>query len=325
MEIESRRGDAAYLELLETLTYDYGKWSRVSPRGQGTRELLDVTVRIDEPLAAPPLWVRKKFNLRIAAVETVQLIAGVSHLGQLAAVSGDAFTHFADDGRLRGAYGPRLYDQFPRAERQLRDDPDTRQAIVNLWRPDEKTTKDVPCTLSLTFRVRDGKLGLKVHMRSNDVILGVPYDWFAFSRVQLLMAEVLDLEPGPYVHHVDSLHLYERDLERAQGLIDAADELPRALERREAPTFSMTTVPSFAAVPVFPNQRRFTTWRWAQAMAWYVLKADEFSNPNGWYGTRVPPLESNLTPCTRCRYVEPLEALKIDRCNVDLVCEECRA
>nr|MDT0667791.1 thymidylate synthase [Micromonospora sp. DSM 115978] len=67
-----------------------------------------------------------------------------------------ALLGYADDGVLRGAYGPRLrrwhgaVDQLDEVRRQLADDPDSRRAVVTLYDPqrDHAGHRDVPCTLA---------------------------------------------------------------------------------------------------------------------------------------------------------------------------------
>jgi hypothetical protein len=59
---------------------------------------------------------------------------------------------------------------------------------------------------------------MSVYMRSNDVWLGAAYDFFQFTRVQIAMASVLGIEPGKYVHHVGSLHIYEQHYASAENL-----------------------------------------------------------------------------------------------------------
>lgn len=296
--------------------HDRGR--RVSPRGRLTHELDDVTVTIKDPLRATPNAVRPRFSELIAATELVQLLAGVSCLPQLDAASKGNFSQFSDDGRLLGAYGPRLYDQLPEVERRLRDDPDTRQAIATLWRPYEPVTRDVPCTLSLTFRIRDGKLGLKVHMRSNDAWLGLPYDWFVFSRVQLAMAEVLGLPVGPYIHHVDSLHLYENDFNDAWKAVDASRLVYAADRDRHLPAYSYRNL---HLTDVIPGTNRFVSWIDIQQHAWWTLTQRPISMDT-WFDGRIAPLPDGATICIECRYVTPVEEISAYIGNGD-VCVEC--
>ncbi|SDG32199.1 thymidylate synthase [Microbacterium sp. 77mftsu3.1] len=121
----------------------------------------------------------------------------------------------AVDGRLIGAYGPRLFGaagegQLHRVIEILKRKPDSRQAVVQLFDADDLSrTKDVPCTCTLQFLLRGGRLELVVHMRSNDAFLGLPHDLFAFTMLQELVARSLAAELGTYSHFVGSLHLYD--------------------------------------------------------------------------------------------------------------------
>lgn len=48
-----------------------------------------------------------------------------------------------------------------------------------------------------------------VNMRSNDALIGLPHDVFAFTMIQELVARSLDVEVGRYIQMVGSLHLYD--------------------------------------------------------------------------------------------------------------------
>jgi thymidylate synthase len=190
----------------------------VSPRGRLTREILDTTVTINDPtdVVLPPSSGRVAYRPVIGIAEGLLLIAGVSDPPLMARIS-PAFHQFTDGGAFHGAYGPRLRYQLPRAISRLVNDPDTRQAVVTIWdplhdgaEPAQESPADLPCTVYLNFRVRHGQLSLKVHMRSNDLWLGFPYDVFQFTLLQKTVAEVLSLKLGSYVHHVDSMHIYEQ-------------------------------------------------------------------------------------------------------------------
>lgn len=200
----------------------------VSPRGQRTLELRNVTIEILNPRKSAPLGVNRKLPTKIVATEAIQLLAGVSDLRQLDAASNGNFTRFSDDGTvLSGAYGPRTYSQFTNVVRVLRDDPDSRQAGVTIWhgRETDFPSKDVPCTLNLFFSIRNGKLEMSTYMRSNDVWLGAAIDFPVFCQIQSSMAWALGIDIGSYTHTVISLHIYEQDLDAAQKLtVPTSDE-----------------------------------------------------------------------------------------------------
>jgi len=193
----------------------------IAPRGQETLEIEGALVVLHDPFDSLPLGTNRGINKGIAAVEACQLLAGVSK-PELVVAIGPVFDNFREDnGEFHGAYGPRTRGQFEVMIERLKADPNSRQAITTIWNKNfdlAESKRDYPCTLTFTFHIREGKLNMRVHMRSNDVIKGVGYDYFQFTRVQIALASVLGIEPGKYVHYADSLHLYLSDLALVEKL-----------------------------------------------------------------------------------------------------------
>jgi thymidylate synthase len=197
----------------------------VAPRGHPTLEVMGAHLRLTEPrrrlVDLPP---DRQLNPAFAVAEALWILSG----------SDDPwiFTYnrvlqsFADDGRLPGAYGPRIrrwrdaLDQLSHVRILLARDPDSRQAVVQLYDParDTRGHRDVPCTLNYRFYVRDGRLDMHTSMRSNDVWLGLPYDIFTATLLHELMAGWVGVDLGTYHHHVDSLHLYDQHAESAASI-----------------------------------------------------------------------------------------------------------
>lgn len=126
---------------------------------------------------------------------------------------------FSDDGiHLNGAYGKYIVPQLSWLLTKLKEDPSTRQAVIQILPPNPKPSKDIPCTLSLHFQIRHEHLIMTTHMRSGDVYMGLPYDLFSFTSMQQLIASILGLNVGAYHHVVDNLHLYESDLHKVQAM-----------------------------------------------------------------------------------------------------------
>lgn len=207
--------------------YVYGAGAEVAPRGQPTREMLDALIILANPRDAIPVGTGRGVNPAIAAVEAAQLIGATCIPEVMVSVSKN-FEAFMDDGRFYGAYGDRIKNQVRHVIRKLKEDPDTRQAVATLWdrKLDNAPGKhDYPCTTALFFNIRRGRLNLHVTMRSNDVWLGLAYDAFMFTQLQLTVAHCLRVEPGEYRHHAVSLHLYERDFDKLKQL-HATDDTP---------------------------------------------------------------------------------------------------
>lgn len=182
----------------------------VGPRGIGTLEQLDASLRIHSDLNLLDVPSRK-LNYRFAVAEWVWMIFGRSDVASLEQYNSQ-MAQFTDDGVfLTGAYGPHICAQYPGMLRKLKADPNTRQAVIEIHRP-QVATKDEPCTLSLQFLLRNGSLNLIATMRSSDVWLGVPYDVFTFTQLQNCFAGELGVNRGWLSLHMGSSHLYERDI-----------------------------------------------------------------------------------------------------------------
>lgn len=138
------------------------------------------------------------------------------------------YGEFSDDQKtIFGAYGPRLFgkrpnDQIDRVIALLKVKQDSRQAVVQLFDRTDilESHRDVPCTCTLQFLIRDGRLHMLTSMRSNDAWLGLPHDVFTFTMIQELIARSLGIELGTYKHAVGSLHLYDKHQEEAIRYLD---------------------------------------------------------------------------------------------------------
>lgn len=82
-----------------------------------------------------------------------------------------------------------------------------------------RTIKEVPCTCTLQFMVRGGRLQVFTSMRSNDAYFGLAHDIFTFTMLQELMARSLGIDVGFYQHSIGSLHLYDRHRKAARAYL----------------------------------------------------------------------------------------------------------
>ena len=113
----------------------------------------------------------------------------------------------------------------------LKADKDTRQAVLRFSLPEHfyKGNKDMTCTLEGNFHIREDKLYFSVHMRSNDLMLGLVYDlpWFIGlmdDMIEELKGDYPNLTKGSYTHKVDSMHIYERDADKIFDMLGRLDK-----------------------------------------------------------------------------------------------------
>lgn len=192
----------------------------VSPRGMQTHELRNVTIELTDPQDVTFLKTGRKWSPRIAAAEALQLIGGFSDPEAMVRIS-PVFEQFLEPStrKLHGAYGPRTRYAMEVVVQRLQNDPDTRQGVATVWdnlqdaHPyDLMTHPDMPCTTYFNFSIRDNKLLMTTHMRSNDIWRGWCYDAFQFTQLGWTVANYLGIEMGPYTHIVDSMHMYVDDM-----------------------------------------------------------------------------------------------------------------
>ncbi|RRA99213.1 thymidylate synthase [Larkinella rosea] len=141
-----------------------------------------------------------------------------------------AYENESDDMKtVYGGYGPRIFNfrgklnQIENVINLLTKKATSRKAVIQLFDAEDlaETHKEIPCTCTLQFFIREDRLHMFTSMRSNDAYRGLPHDIFAFTMIQEIMARSLNIEIGEYHHAVGSLHLYEKDKNKAEEYINA--------------------------------------------------------------------------------------------------------
>lgn len=190
-------------------------------------ELINPQIVIADPTRVLTSPVRD-MSMRYALGELMWYLAGNNRTANISEYS-NSWKRLSDDGETaNSAYGYRIqtlfgFDQWEDAQLRLLDGSmNSRQAVIHIKdaTPITERTKDLPCTLTLQFLLRNRHLHMTVNMRSNDFWLGFPYDTFSFMAMQTKMAMELSqirylddpILPGTYTHNAASLHLYKRDL-----------------------------------------------------------------------------------------------------------------
>lgn len=139
----------------------------------------------------------------------------------------DVFTNPGDVVTV--AYGYRWRKHFGRDQIKLLIDlltkePSSRQAVVVTWDPSQDGLSlfkkaNVPCPFTFTVNIIGGKLHMHNIVRSNDVILGVPFDVAGFCFLQYVLAQKLGVKVGTYSHSISNAHIYENHYAAAKELI----------------------------------------------------------------------------------------------------------
>lgn len=189
---------------------------QTSRDGDVVGEIIGAVTVIEDPTRGIVQSDIRKMPIRYAVGELMWYLSGSNKVSAISKYS-EVWEGLSDDGEsVNSAYGHRIFhqfgfDQWEYVKKLLRADPMSRQAVIHIKTPDQKPTKDMPCTVSLQFFIRNNKLYMITNMRSNDIWMGFPYDVFSFTALQVKMAMELGVDIGTYTHIAGSLHLYKRN------------------------------------------------------------------------------------------------------------------
>jgi thymidylate synthase len=125
-------------------------------------------------------------------------------------------------GNWAYTYHSRMAEQLPFVERELRRNPSSRRAVIDVrdWRHDAAEGNENPaCLQHLQYFIRNGRLDCKVLFRSNDACKATFMNAFALVMLQKRLADRLGVEMGGYCHRANSFHCYERDFPLLGGYV----------------------------------------------------------------------------------------------------------
>lgn len=215
-----------------------------SPRNMLIKEKIGYQFCIKNPLDRLLYVPERESSISYAIAELIYYVSANNSTSWISNYS-SFWGLISDDGMTaNSAYGARIFvphdriasdidpfwTQWNYVINELKSDPDSRRAVIHIRSPKDSilAQKDVPCTLTLQFLLRDDKVKLVTNMRSSDVILGITYDIPAFTFFQEMLAVRLSQElqrpigVGDYIHVSNSLHVYSRHFEMAQAILDGA-------------------------------------------------------------------------------------------------------
>lgn len=212
--VKTNNIDEAWLQWYAMLNQNTD--STESRDGKVIGEVINAITIIEDPTKCIMKNDVRKLSIRYCIGELLWYLSGNNSLKEIQKYTKN-WDRMSDDGEtVNSNYGYCIqykygFDQWEYIKKLLKENSNTRQAVIHIKTANNEKSKDVNCTVCLQFFIRDNKLYLTSYMRSNDIWLGFPYDVFQFTAMQILLSMELGLELGTYTHIAGSLHLYERN------------------------------------------------------------------------------------------------------------------
>jgi thymidylate synthase len=195
--------------------------------GTGTLSVFGHQMRFDLS-GGFPLVTTKRIHVKSVVGELIWFLRGDTNVSWLHEHGVTIWDEWADDaGDLGPIYGyqwrswpapdGRHIDQLADVIDAIRANPDSRRLLVSAWNvADLPKMALAPCHTMFQFYVAGGRLSCQLYQRSADVFLGVPFNIASYALLTHLVAQVVRLEPGDFVHTLGDAHLYLNHLDQAR-------------------------------------------------------------------------------------------------------------
>lgn len=220
-----------YLDLLKHII-DKGA-DKSDRTGTGTRSVFGYQMRFDLSKGFP-LVTTKKTHLKSIIHELLWFLKGETNIAYLREHNVKIWDEWADkNGNLGPVYGKQWrswegangveVDQVADLIKQLTTNPDSRRLIISAWNvADLPKMKLMPCHCLFQFYTSPPsnsgkrKLSCQLYQRSADVFLGVPFNIASYALFTMMIAQVVDMEPGEFIHSFGDVHLYSNHFQQAE-------------------------------------------------------------------------------------------------------------
>jgi thymidylate synthase len=235
-------------------------WDQQERTGEGCRTYFGIQTKYDISEYVPLLTYRKIF-WKSFVKEVLWYISGSDKISDLQAMGCNVWTPWINDeftgprgleqGSIGYGYGPNLinfggdldhayrpkrregFNQLDHVINTLKNNPNSRQAMFMLWRPDKLNDVLLPaCHFAYHFMLSPDEngemknLSCELFQRSADYAVGVQANLFMASVFTYLIAQQIDAKPKMLIHAGSHCHIYHNALSQAREYLERTETLP---------------------------------------------------------------------------------------------------
>jgi thymidylate synthase len=233
-----------------------------APRGIGAREITNLSFELTNPLDRLVWNKERDTNYEFAMKFWLWMLNADTDFGYVSGSNAKA-KNFIDNApvdpkampaNFSTAYGPRIAKQMPAIIEELRRDPDSRRCVIHVLNEGDlnmlgtQTKEEYPCTDSFTFMIRNNRLNMYTHMRSNNMVLTVVYDVFNFTMLHEWLYKKLkagggfpDLKLGTYYQNIVSAHYFDKEQDLVNRILGTQE--PWMTQKKQPPAPVAPAVP----------------------------------------------------------------------------------
>jgi len=109
-------------------------------------------------------------------------------------------------------------DQIKKLINDLQSNPNGRRHILSAWNVEKIESMALPpCHVMSQFYIsKSGRLSCQMYQRSADMFLGVPFNIASYALLQSILANILNLTPGEFVHTFGDAHIYKNSIDQVK-------------------------------------------------------------------------------------------------------------
>ena len=205
--------------------------------GTGTKSVFGYQMRFDLSQGFP-MVTTKKLHLKSIIHELLWFLKGDTNIAYLKENGVKIWDAWADEnGDLGPVYGHQWrswnseeIDQIEEVIETLKTNPNSRRMLISAWNPSVLPDTTVsfeenvannkaalpPCHAFFQFYVADGKLSCQLYQRSADIFLGVPFNIASYALLTMMIAQVVGLEAGEFIHTFGDAHIYTNHFDQIE-------------------------------------------------------------------------------------------------------------